>query len=133
MNDQTPKQVPTFLDLAKTIISALEAQDRDNRKVEQTIKAQKDLNTNLEKRVSQLEDVNEHLTARVITLERELADITKAYKELTEKSNRSKEEETLDPKRSHVGDQNLEDELRSRMSGRRVYVSPEILRWILGC
>lgn len=131
MSDQTPKQVPTFLDLAKTIISALEAQDRDNKKVEQTIKAQKDLNNNLEKRVSQLEDIKNHLAARVVTLERELADIAKAYKELTEKSNKSKEEETLDPKRNRVGDQNFEDELRSRISGRRTYVSPEALFWIL--
>lgn len=130
MSDQTPKQVPTFLDLAKTIISALEAQDRDNKKVEQTIKAQKDLNNNLEKRVSQLEDIKNHLAARVVTLERELADIAKAYKELTEKSNRSKEEKTFDPKRDNNREQRLEEEL-SRISGRRTYVSPEALFWIL--
>ena len=125
------KQNPNFIDLAKTMISALEKQELDISKLAQSYADQKNVQTQLVQQLNQLSNVNERLEARITSLEKELSNVSKAYKDLQERYSKvSTEEKKGDPKRDNSHEHRLEEEL-NRVFGKRAYVTPEALFWIL--
>lgn len=125
------KQNPNFIELAKAMISALEKQELDISQLAQSNADQKNVQVQLVQQLNQLSNVNERLEARITSLEKELSNVSKAYKDLQERYSKVRtEEEKVDPKRDNGREQRLEEEL-SRVFGKRTYVSPEALLWIL--
>ena len=125
------KQNPNFIELAKAMISALEKQELDISKLAQSYADQKNVQTQLVQQLNQLSNVNERLEARITSLEKELSNVSKAYKDLQERYSKvSTEEKKVDPKRDNSHEHRLEEEL-NRVFGKRTYVTPEALFWIL--
>lgn len=105
--EEKARTMPNYLDLAKTMIAALEKQESDISGLQRVVGAQIDINRDFENRLKNLEQ--------------------KQATESVKQEKKTEQKEKVADSRS--GD--LEDELR-KVFGVQRYISPEMLFWILG-
>ena len=105
--EEKARTMPNYLDLAKTMIAALEKQESDISGLQRVVGAQIDINRDFENRLKNLEQ-----------------------KQSTEPVKQEKKTEQKEKATDSRSD-NLEDELR-KVFGVQRYISPDMLFWILG-